>query len=246
MVPSHNPLNMPKNLLIVESPAKAKTIEKILGKDFEVKSCYGHIRDLEKAGMGIDIEKNYKPTYIVPAEKEKVVNDLKRLSKKSDEVWLATDEDREGEAISWHLCEVLGLDPKKTKRIVFHEITKPAIQSAVQNPRTVDMNLVNAQQARRVLDRIVGFELSPVLWRKISMRNNLSAGRVQSVAVRLIAEREREINAFATQSNFKLEAWFTAKDAGDKNISFKAEVLNTIRQKTQKNFCRAVLGRTTK
>jgi DNA topoisomerase-1 len=214
---------MPKNLLIVESPAKAKTIEKILGKDFEVKSCYGHIRDLEKAGMGIDIEKNYKPTYIVPEEKQKVVNDLKRLSKKSGEVWLATDEDREGEAISWHLCEVLGLDPKKTKRIVFHEITKPAIQNAVKNPRTVDMNLVNAQQARRVLDRIVGFELSPVLWRKISMRNNLSAGRVQSVAVRLIAEREREINAFATQSNFKLEAWFTAKDSNDKNISFKAE-----------------------
>jgi len=220
---NNNPLNMPKNLLIVESPAKAKTIEKILGKDFEVKSCYGHIRDLEKAGMGIDIEKNYKPTYIVPQEKEKVVNDLKRLSKKSDEVWLATDEDREGEAISWHLCEVLGLDPKTTKRIVFHEITKPAIQSAVQNPRTVDMNLVNAQQARRVLDRIVGFELSPVLWRKISMRNNLSAGRVQSVAVRLIAEREREINAFASQSHFKLEAWFTAKDSSDKNISFKAE-----------------------
>jgi len=214
---------MPKNLLIVESPAKAKTIEKILGKDFEVKSCYGHIRDLEKAGMGIDIEKNYKPTYIVPQEKQKVVNDLIKLKKKSDEVWLATDEDREGEAISWHLCEVLGLDPKKTKRIVFHEITKPAIQSAVQNPRTVDMNLVNAQQARRVLDRIVGFELSPVLWRKISMRNNLSAGRVQSVAVRLIAEREREINAFAAQSNFKLEAWFTAKDSNDKVISFKAE-----------------------
>lgn len=218
-----NPLNMAKNLLIVESPAKAKTIEKILGKDFEVKSCYGHIRDLEKAGMGIDIEKNYKPTYIVPEDKQKVVNDLKKLSKKSGEVWLATDEDREGEAISWHLCEVLGLDPKKTKRIVFHEITKPAIQSAVQNPRTVDMNLVNAQQARRVLDRIVGFELSPVLWRKISMRNNLSAGRVQSVAVRLIAEREREINAFNTQSNFKLEAWFTAKDGNDKSISFKAE-----------------------
>ena len=214
---------MAKNLLIVESPAKAKTIEKILGKDFEVKSCYGHIRDLEKAGMGIDIEKNYKPTYIVPEDKQKVVNDLKKLSKKSGEVWLATDEDREGEAISWHLCEVLGLDPKKTKRIVFHEITKPAIQSAVQNPRTVDMNLVNAQQARRVLDRIVGFELSPVLWRKISMRNNLSAGRVQSVAVRLIAEREREINAFNTQSNFKLEAWFTAKDGNDKSISFKAE-----------------------
>src|SRR5678810_1078354 len=214
---------MPKNLLIVESPAKAKTIEKILGKDFEVKSCYGHIRDLEKAGMGINIERNYKPTYIVPEEKQKVVNDLIRLKKKSDEVWLATDEDREGEAISWHLCEVLGLDPKKTKRIVFHEITKPAIQSAIQTPRTVDMNLVNAQQARRVLDRIVGFELSPVLWRKISMRNNLSAGRVQSVAVRLIAEREREINAFKTVSNFRIEALFTAKDLSNKNVTFGAE-----------------------
>ena len=233
---------MPKNLLIVESPAKAKTIEKILGKDFEVKSCYGHIRDLEKAGMGIDIEKNYKPTYIVPEEKQKVVNDLKKLSKKSDEVWLATDEDREGEAISWHLCEVLGLDPKKTKRIVFHEITKPAIQSAVQNPRTVDMNLVNAQQARRVLDRIVGFELSPVLWRKISMRNNLSAGRVQSVAVRLIAEREREINAFAAQSNFKLEAWFTAKDSSDKNISFKAEGIKYNSAEDAEKFLQSCIG----
>src|ERR1044071_1482702 len=213
---------MAKNLLIVESPAKAKTIEKILGKDFQVKSCYGHIRDLEKAGMGINIEKNYKPSYIVPEEKEKVVKDLKALAKKSDEVWLATDEDREGEAISWHLCEVLGLDPKNTKRIVFHEITKPAIKEAVENPRKLDMNLVNAQQARRVLDRIVGFELSPVLWRKISMRNNLSAGRVQSVAVRLIAEREREINAFATQSSFKVEALFTAKDLNSKQVTFKA------------------------
>ncbi len=214
---------MAKNLLIVESPAKAKTIEKILGSDFQVKSCFGHIRDLEKAGMGIDIEKNFQPRYIVPEDKEKVVKDLKALAKKSDEVWLATDEDREGEAISWHLCEVLGLDPKTTKRIVFHEITKPAIQAAVQNPRTLDMNLVMAQQARRILDRIVGFELSPVLWRKMSMRNNLSAGRVQSVAVRLIAEREREINAFITQSNFKIEALFTAKDNSDKQITFKAE-----------------------
>ncbi len=214
---------MAKNLLIVESPAKAKTIEKILGKDFQVKSCFGHIRDLEKAGMGIDIEKNFKPRYIVPAEKEKVVRELKSLADKSEEVWLATDEDREGEAISWHLCEVLGLDPKKTKRIVFHEITKPAIQEAVQNPRLLDMNLVMAQQARRILDRIVGFELSPVLWRKMSMRNNLSAGRVQSVAVRLIAEREREINAFEAQSSFKIEAQFTAKDNTDKQISFKAE-----------------------
>src|SRR5215212_2293462 len=214
---------MAKNLLIVESPAKAKTIEKILGKDFEVKSCYGHIRDLEKAGMGIDIEKNYKPRYIVPEDKERVVRDLKSLAKKADEVWLATDEDREGEAISWHLCEVLGLDPRKTKRIVFHEITKPAIKAAVGNPRTVDMNLVMAQQARRILDRIVGFELSPVLWRKISMRNNLSAGRVQSVAVKLIAEREREINAFNSQSSFRVEATFTSDDNSGRPISFTAE-----------------------
>src|SRR5687768_13109426 len=214
---------MPKNLLIVESPAKAKTIEKILGSDFEVKSCYGHIRDLEKDDMGIDIKNNFKPRYIVPEEKRKVVNDLKQLAKKSGEVWLATDEDREGEAISWHLCEVLGLDPEKTKRIVFHEITKPAIQKAVTQPRTVNMNLVNAQQARRVLDRIVGFELSPVLWRKIAMKNNLSAGRVQSVAVRIIAEREREINAFVSQSSFKIEAIFTATDVTGKSISFKAE-----------------------
>src|SRR5580765_8612715 len=213
---------MAKNLLIVESPAKAKTIEKILGEDFEVKSCNGHIRDLEKEDMGIDIANNYQPRYIVPEEKQKVVKELKSLAKKSGEVWLATDEDREGEAISWHLCEVLGLDPKTTKRIVFHEITKPAIQNAVQNPRTVDMNLVNAQQARRVLDRIVGFELSPVLWRKISMRNNLSAGRVQSVAVRLIVEREREINAFDVQSSFRIEASFSAKDISGKNVTFAA------------------------
>jgi len=226
----------------VESPAKAKTIEKFLGKDFQVKSCYGHIRDLEKAGMGIDIQKNYKPTYIIPEEKEKVVKDLRGLAKKSEEVWLATDEDREGEAISWHLCEVLGLDPKKTKRIVFHEITKPAIQSAVENPRTVDMNLVNAQQARRILDRIVGFELSPVLWRKISMKNNLSAGRVQSVAVRLIAEREREINAFTSQGSFKLEAWFTAKDSNDKNISFKAEGGKYSSAEDAENFLRSCIG----
>src|SRR5688572_26985484 len=197
---------MAKNLLIVESPAKAKTIEKILGEDFEVKSCYGHIRDLEKEDMGIDIANNYTPKYKISDEKEKVVKELKSLAKKSEEIWLATDEDREGEAISWHLCEVLGLDPKKTKRIVFHEITEPAIQAAVKNPRTVDMNLVNAQQARRILDRIVGFELSPVLWRKMSMKNNLSAGRVQSVAVRLIAEREREINAFTPVSSFKIDA----------------------------------------
>ncbi|MBS1747394.1 MAG: type I DNA topoisomerase [Bacteroidetes bacterium] len=214
---------MAKNLLIVESPAKAKTIEKYLGSDFEVKSSYGHIRDLEKDDMGIDINNNYAPRYIIPADKQKVVKELKSLAKKSGEVWLATDEDREGEAISWHLCEVLGLDPVKTKRIVFHEITKPAIQGAVQHPRTVDMHLVNAQQARRILDRIVGFEISPVLWRKMSMRNSLSAGRVQSVAVRLIAEREREINAFQPVSSFKIEAVFSGKDINDKNVSFKAE-----------------------
>jgi len=214
---------MAKNLLIVESPAKAKTIEKILGEDFEVKSCYGHIRDLERADMGIDIKNQYKPRYIVPEDKQKVVKELKSLAKKAEEVWLATDEDREGEAISWHLCEVLGLDPKSTKRIVFHEITKPAIQSAVKDPRTVDMNLVNAQQARRILDRIVGFELSPVLWRKMSVKNNLSAGRVQSVAVRIIAEREREINAFVPQSSFRVEASFSASDISGKNVIFKAE-----------------------
>lgn len=215
---------MSKNLLIVESPAKAKTIEKILGEDFQVNSCYGHIRDLEKAGMGIDIANDFEPRYIVPDDKKRVVNELRSLAKKSDEVWLATDEDREGEAISWHLCEVLGLDPRSTKRIVFHEITKPAIEAAVNNPRTVNMNLVMAQQARRVLDRIVGFELSPVLWRKISTsNNNLSAGRVQSVAVRLIAEREREINAFKPESHFKIEGLFFADDITGKQVTFKAE-----------------------
>ncbi|MEY3349712.1 MAG: type topoisomerase [Bacteroidota bacterium] len=214
---------MAKNLLIVESPAKAKTIEKILGSDFEVKSCYGHIRDLEKDEMGIDVKKGFKPRYIVPEEKEKVVKELKQLAKKSEEVWLATDEDREGEAISWHLCEVLGLDPSSTKRIVFHEITKPAIKSAVEKPRTVNMNLVNAQQARRILDRIVGFELSPILWRKMSMKNNLSAGRVQSVAVRILVERERAINSFVPVSHFKIEASFKAKDINGKPVTFKAE-----------------------
>ncbi len=214
---------MAKNLLIVESPAKAKTIEKILGTDFEVKSCYGHIRDLEKEDMGIDIKHGYKPKYIISEDKQKVVKELKSLAKKADDVWLATDEDREGEAISWHLCEVLGLDPLSTKRIVFHEITKPAIQKAVGNPRTVNMDLVNAQQARRILDRIVGFELSPVLWRKMSMRNNLSAGRVQSVAVRLIVEREREINRFTTVSSFKVEAYFVAPDVNNRKVTFKAE-----------------------
>jgi len=233
---------MAKNLLIVESPAKAKTIEKILGEDFEVKSCYGHIRDLEKDDMGIDIKNNYKPRYIVPEDKEKVVKELKSSAKKSGEVWLATDEDREGEAISWHLCEVLGLDPVTTKRIVFHEITKPAIQSAVKKPRTVDMNLVNAQQARRILDRIVGFELSPVLWRKMSMKNNLSAGRVQSVAVRIIAEREREINAFTAVSSFKLEALFTAKDVSGKSVTFAAEGKKQSSAENAEKFLQSCIG----
>ena len=214
---------MAKNLLIVESPAKAKTIEKILGKDFEVKSCYGHIRDLEKDDMGIDIKNHFKPRYKVPDEKIKVVKELQQLAKKADEVWLASDEDREGESISWHLAEVLGLDTKTTKRIVFHEITKPAIEAAVKNPRSINMDLVNAQQARRILDRIVGFELSPVLWRKIGMTGGLSAGRVQSVAVRLIVEREREINQFKATSHFKVEATLAATDNNNRTISFKAE-----------------------
>ena len=214
---------MSKNLLIVESPAKAKTIEMILGDEFEVRSCYGHIRDLEKNDMGIDMKNHFAPRYMVPSEKEKVVKELKSMTKKAKEVWLASDEDREGESISWHLAEVLGLDPKKTKRIVFHEITAPAIKKAVANPRLINMDLVDAQQARRILDRIVGFELSPVLWRKIGMQKSLSAGRVQSVAVRLIAEREREINHFIPESVFKVSALFSALDINKKKVKFKAE-----------------------
>ena len=235
---------MAKNLLIVESPAKAKTIEKILGKDFEVKSCYGHIRDLEKEDMGIDLKNGYKPTYKISDDKQRVVNELKSIARKSDEVWLATDEDREGEAISWHLCEVLGLDPKSTKRIVFHEITKPAILGAVQTPRTVNMDLVNAQQARRILDRIVGFELSPVLWRKMSMRNNLSAGRVQSVAVRVIVEREREINQFSAKSSFKVEAFFQAPDLNSRVVTFKAEGPAQTDAGTSRSYLEKCIGAT--
>ena len=197
---------MSQNLLIVESPAKAKTIEKILGEDFTVKSCFGHIRDLSKKNNGIDVENNFQPSYEVPDDKKKIVKELKSLAKKS-EVWLATDEDREGEAISWHLCEVLDLNPDETKRIVFHEITAPAIKKAVANPRRINKDVVNAQQARRLLDRLVGFELSPVLWRKLSSRN-LSAGRVQSVAVRLVVEREEEIKRFEYTSSFKVIAYF--------------------------------------
>ena len=194
---------MQKNLVIVESPAKAKTIEKFLGKDFKVMSSYGHIRDLKKKEISID-DDSLMPDYEIPDEKKKLVSELKQNARKAEKVWLASDEDREGEAISWHLCEVLGLDEEKTNRIVFHEITKPAILAAIENPRHIDMNLVNAQQARRVLDRLVGFKLSPVLWRKV--KPSLSAGRVQSVAVRLIVEREREIQAFQSEPYFHVGA----------------------------------------
>jgi DNA topoisomerase I len=200
---------MPKNLVIVESPAKAKTIEKFLGKDYVVKSSFGHIRDLPKKGLNIDIEKGFEPKYEISADKRKVVAELKKAAAGS-EVWLASDEDREGEAIAWHLAHALKLDPAKTKRIVFHEITKTAIDAAIKNPRTVDEKLVEAQQARRVLDRLVGYELSPVLWKKV--RTGLSAGRVQSVAVRLIVDREREIRDFESERSFKVTATFIADD----------------------------------
>lgn len=233
---------MAKNLLIVESPAKAKTIEKFLGKDFQVKSCYGHIRDLEKDDMGIDVDHGFQPRYVVPDEKQKVVSELRKLAKSSEEVWLASDEDREGESISWHLCEVLDLDPATTKRIVFHEITKPAIQKAVANPRTVNMNLVNAQQARRVLDRIVGFEISPVLWRKIGRQGGLSAGRVQSVAVKLIVDKEREINTFKAESAFVVKAHFTGKDLNGKDVSFSAEGGRFANGQLAEQFLNSCLG----
>lgn len=204
---------MIENLVIVESPAKAKTIEKFLGKDFQVKSSFGHIRDLAKKNLGIEIEKDYQPKYIVPDDKKAVVKDLKKLAKEAKLVWLASDEDREGEAIAWHLMKELELDPKKTKRIVFHEITKEAIQNAIHNPRSIDENLVNAQQARRVLDRLVGFELSPVLWKKV--KPSLSAGRVQSVAVKLLVEREREILNFKSESFFKFTGFFITKEKAE-------------------------------
>ncbi len=211
---------MQENLVIVESPAKAKTIEKFLGKDYIVKSSYGHIRDLSKKDLGIDIREGFRPVYEIPADKKKVVDELTRLAK-TKTVWLASDEDREGEAIAWHLTEVLGLPVDTTKRIVFHEITKRAILEAIESPRTVNMNLVNAQQARRVLDRLVGFELSPVLWKKV--RPSLSAGRVQSVAVRLLVEREREIIAFRSVPFYRVVAQFHAVDDPEKTI-FKAEL----------------------
>ncbi|TFH95577.1 type I DNA topoisomerase [Porphyromonas levii] len=201
---------MASNLLIVESPAKSKTIGKFLGKDFQVLSSYGHIRDLKTKGMGVDLDNNFEPQYEVSEDKEKVVRELKSAAKKADKVWLASDEDREGEAIAWHLAEVLGLNKKEENRIVFHEITKTAVEQALANPRSIDVQMVDAQQARRVLDRIVGFELSPVLWRKI--RPQLSAGRVQSVAVRIIVEREREINSFEGKSSFRIRGFFVTSN----------------------------------
>ena len=213
---------MAKNVVIVESPAKASTIEKFLGEDFLVTSSYGHIRDLKKKDKGIDIENNFSPHYIIPEEKKTLVKELKKLTDKSDTVWLATDEDREGEAIAWHLKEVLELPEKKIKRIVFGEITKQAILEAVKNPRGIDYNLVNSQQSRRILDRLVGFELSPILWRKV--RPKLSAGRVQSVAVRLIVDREREIDSFTSQSRFKVTGDFVVTEKDGKKSEFKAEV----------------------
>lgn len=214
---------MQKNLVIVESPAKAKTIEKFLGKDYKVLSSYGHIRDLKKKEFSINTD-TFEPDYEIPAEKKKLVSELKQEAKKADMVWLASDEDREGEAISWHLYEVLGLKPENTKRIVFHEITKNAILRAIEHPRDIDINLVNAQQARRVLDRIVGFKLSPVLWRKV--KPALSAGRVQSVAVRLIVEREREIQAFHSEASFRVTAVFSTTDTDGRPAEIRAE-LNT-------------------
>ncbi|HHH52309.1 MAG TPA: type I DNA topoisomerase, partial [Bacteroidetes bacterium] len=213
---------MAKNLLIVESPAKAKTIEKILGKDFKVKSSFGHIRDLPVSELGVDIENDFKPNYIISKDKTKVVKELKSEVKKVDDVWLATDEDREGEAISWHLSEVLGLDSKTVKRITFREITKPAVKKAIENPRNININLVNAQQSRRILDRLVGYELSQLLWRKI--KGKLSAGRVQSVALKLIVEREREIRNFVPVSTFKVYAIFDVENDKGKIVQLKAEL----------------------
>lgn len=233
---------MAKKLLIVESPAKAKTIEKYLDGEFEVVSSYGHIRDLVKEGMGIDVENRFQPKYIVSDDKKRVVSELKSKAKRSSEVWLATDEDREGEAISWHLCEVLDLNPKVTKRIVFHEITKNAIKKAIEIPRTVDMDLVDAQQARRVMDRLVGFEISPILWRKLSGTKALSAGRVQSVAVKLLTEREKEINAFSAESTYKTEALFHTEGHNGRDTTFKAEGKKYKDNATAKSFLERCVG----
>jgi len=231
---------MAKNLVIVESPAKAKTIEKFLGKDFKVESSFGHISDLPSKELGVDVEGDFKPKYKVSSDKKAVVKKLKELAKKADMVWLASDEDREGEAIAWHLAENLGLSQEKIKRIVFHEITKAAIQKAIENPRSIDYNLVDAQQARRVLDRIVGYELSPVLWRKV--KGGLSAGRVQSVSVRLIVEREREIQAFSPIASYRIDAEFSNEDGQTfkaklpKNFSTKAEAQKFLEDNANASF----------
>lgn len=222
---------MQKNLVIVESPAKAKTIEKFLGKDYKVLSSYGHIRDLKKKHFGVDIKKDFEPNYEIPAEKKELVNELKEEAKNAEIVWLASDEDREGEAISWHLYEVLKLTPQKAKRIVFHEITKTAILNAIQNPRDINIDLVNAQQARRVLDRIVGFELSPILWRKV--KPSLSAGRVQSVTVRLVVEREREIQNFKAEASYRIVGTFLVPDADGKLVEMKAELSKRLKTKEE-------------
>jgi len=231
---------MSENLVIVESPAKAKTIEKFLGKDFIVKSSYGHIRDLAKKNFGVDINNDYEPQYIVPDDKKAVVKELKKDAKNAKMVWLASDEDREGEAIAWHLFKVLELDPKKTKRIVFHEITKDAIQNAIKNPRPIDENLVKAQQARRILDRLVGFELSPVLWKKV--KPSLSAGRVQSVAVKLLVEREREIMNFKSESYFKVTGIFQTAGKNElkadlnERLKYKEDVLTFFEKNKSAEF----------
>lgn len=222
---------MQTNLVIVESPAKAKTIEKFLGSDYKVLSSYGHIRDLKKKAFSIDVENGFQPTYEIPADKKKLVAELKAEAKKAQMVWLASDEDREGEAISWHLYEVLGLEPEKTQRIVFHEITKTAILKAIEHPRSIDVNLVNAQQARRILDRIVGFELSPVLWKKV--KPALSAGRVQSVAVRLIVEREREVHAFVSEPSYRVTAVFEVPAADGSKVEVKAELSRRFKTKEE-------------
>ena len=221
---------MQKNLVIVESPAKAKTIEKFLGKDYKVMSSFGHIRDLKKKDFSINID-TFAPTYEIPADKKKVVDELRKAAAQAETVWLASDEDREGEAISWHLFEVLGLKAENTKRIVFHEITKEAITAAIQAPRDIDINLVNAQQARRVLDRIVGFKLSPVLWKKV--KPSLSAGRVQSVAVRLIVEREREMHAFQSEASYRVVATFMVPDGNGNTTEMKAELGTRFKEKAE-------------
>jgi len=236
---------MAKSLIIVESPAKAKTINKFLGKDYVVTSCYGHIRDLPDSGLAIDVTNNYVPDYVISDDKKDVIKELKKLAKGVDEIYLATDEDREGEAISWHLCDVLGLNPETAKRITYTEVTEKALKYAVSHPRLINMDLVNAQQARRVLDRLVGYEISPVLWRKV--KPSLSAGRVQSVAVRLIVEREREIRAFNAVGSYKIVAYFYVTDDSGKKVTFKAErPTNFKTEKEAENFLKEVVGATFK